>query len=54
MIKNDFDKICVATGENNIFGIHANCKDLDQPSDTYSLIRNFAILRYALQYQMNL
>ena len=31
-----------------------NSKDTDQPAKIYSLIRNFAIMRYVLQYLMML
>ena len=34
-----------------VFLMSGNSKDPDQPAKIYSLIRNFAILRYVLQYQ---
>ena len=35
-----------------VVGVNANSKDPDQPAEIYSLIRNFAILRYIVQYPM--
>ena len=35
-----------------LLGLNANNKDSDQPVEIYSLIRNFAILRYVPQYPM--
>ena len=32
-----------------IFGVNTNSRDSDQPAEIYSLIKNFAILRYDLQ-----
>ena len=38
----------------DVFGVTANSKDPDQPTEIYSLITNFAILRYVLQNLMSL
>ena len=36
----------------SVFGVNTNSRDSGQPAElhVYSLIRNFAILRYSLQY----
>ena len=35
-----------------VFRVNANSKDPDQPAKIHSSIRNFAILRYVLQYSL--
>ena len=35
-----------------VFVINTDSKDPDQPAKIHSLIRNFTILRYVLQYPM--
>ena len=34
------------------FKVNASSKDPDQPAEIHSLIRNFAIFRYVLQYRI--